>query len=87
MSDFDSVMNSVTEHLFEAVRFASFPDRPSRFSSFFACTPEQIGPWLLHFDLQGVPVQRVWEVEATETLCLDASLLLSFWAYPRRPVV
>lgn len=81
-TDMKSVMNSITEHFFEAVRVKEFPKMPSRFLSMFACFPEDLPPWVSFFERQGFPVDHVWEVDAHEAVRLDASLLKSFWDYP-----
>lgn len=83
VKDFGSVLNSVTEHFFEAVRYQSFSHMPSRFHSFFACQPEDLKPWVDLFTRTGPPVNRVWEIEVKEEACmrLDAALLKTFWLY------
>lgn len=82
MKDFSAVMNSVTEHFFESIRLKHFPHMPSRFTSFFACTEEQIQPWISCFERQGLLIENIWKVETTsDCYCLDSALLQTFWLY------
>ncbi len=79
LSNFCLVRDAITEHLFESVRYREFSYMPSRFSSFFACDKQYFEFWWKTLVTQDFPNPKVWEVEADQAICLDASMLQSFW--------
>jgi hypothetical protein len=61
------------ELIWEYVRRACFPERPSRFTSVFACrTPEDARCWRADFGQRDDPI---WHVQSTEGFVADMALL------------
>lgn len=81
LHDLSSVMDCITEHLFESVRLQEFPHMPSRFSCAFACDNQDLEPWIRFFERQGNQVNRIWLLDAPVAYRVDSSLLRSFWMY------
>ena len=79
VDDFGDFQSFVTEHLFEEVRLADFPTKPSRFVSFFACTKDTIRPWIDFFGTT-FPIYEV--CSPVSALKADSALLEAFWNYP-----
>lgn len=79
VEDFKVFKSYVIEHLFEEVRLAEFPTKPSRFASFFACTKDTIRPWIDFFGTAS-PIYEV--CSPVPALKADSALLNAFWYYP-----
>ena len=79
VDDFGDFQSFVIEHLFEEVRLAEFPTKPSRFVSFFACTKDTIRPWIDFFGTT-FPIYEV--CSPVPALKADSALLEAFWNYP-----
>lgn len=66
----------LVEHIFEEVRLRSFPDKPSRFKSLFACRPEDVDLWIKK--LSASPDVPIWEIETQSAQLFDAGFLDCF---------
>lgn len=70
----DDVNDFFIEHIFEEIRLAHYPDRPSRFQSLFGCpTMKQLRYWEKLFQEAGNP--PVWQIETPAVWLADARLL------------
>ena len=74
-SSIENLNNLLIEHIFEQVRLKYFPDRPSRFTSFFGCNSlDELNMWGSRLKIQ--PDTPVWEIEANNSFKADSGLLL-----------
>ena len=75
----DRLIHWFCEHFFEQVRLKEFPERPSRFESFFACTAEYLREWkeILENGSGCVDKPWVWLVEADEFFFAEEGYLRS----------
>lgn len=75
VTDIENVNNAIIEHVFEEVRLAHFPDKPSRFTSLFGCMDwNNINQWgtTLRGEEKDPPI---WVIETDSIFIADASLL------------
>ena len=72
----DRFKDFLVEHIFEEVRLRSFPDKPSRFKSLFACAPDDVGLWIQK--LSASPDTPIWEIETQSAQLFDAGFLDCF---------
>ena len=74
VTDVSALNDYIIEHVFEEIRLKFYPDKPSRFSSVFACADlNQLNLWGSHLKIpQDCPV---WEIETPTLFVADSALL------------
>ena len=73
-NDLSAVNDYIIEHVFEEIRLLFYPDKPSRFSSVFACADmNQLNLWGSQMNVaQNCPV---WEIETPTLFLADSAFL------------